>query len=278
MMVSMVLSFPPSPFWPAPGGSFGKGTNKGYAGARFRKTGAAKNTAHPEKEKPYIWRGHGIPFALRAACRPRPDPAFTLNPAVMKKFLLAVIVGAIVLFAYQGLSWTVLPIHKSSLKYSAAQDTLLEAISGALPAEGVYYLPMPDPDAAGSQEDYQAMEKERAGKPWAILQYHPAYKGGMGLRMGMGLLIDLMAVSLVVYFLGLAGGRLKTFGGRFIAVWLFGVFFVLTGPLSDWNWWNTPRHYMNGIILDGLLGWGLCGLWLAWFLGRGSQDKTAAAR
>jgi hypothetical protein len=59
------------------------------------------------------------------------------------------------------------------------------------------------------------------------------------------------------------------FGTRLGFVMLFSIFVILQAQLTGMNWWSTPFHSAIGEIIDLLIAWFLCGLWLAWFIGRG---------
>jgi hypothetical protein len=48
----------------------------------------------------------------------------------------------------------------------------------------------------------------------------------------------------------------------------FSVFLIIAGPLMTWNWWGYPTSYVMGDVIDLFFSWLLCGLWLAWYLGR----------
>ena len=53
----------------------------------------------------------------------------------MKKIFLGSLVGAILLFGWQSLSWTVLGIHEKAMSYTPAQDSLLNTLSNTLKQE-----------------------------------------------------------------------------------------------------------------------------------------------
>uniref|UniRef100_UPI003F6A21F7 hypothetical protein n=1 Tax=Sediminibacterium sp. TaxID=1917865 RepID=UPI003F6A21F7 len=59
----------------------------------------------------------------------------------MKKNIIASIVGGVLLFMWQFLSWTAINLHSPSQQYSAKQDTILAILKTHLDKEGGYYLP-----------------------------------------------------------------------------------------------------------------------------------------
>jgi hypothetical protein len=47
----------------------------------------------------------------------------------MKKWLIGSLVGAILVFLWQFLSWTILPIHSGEAKYTPAEKEILTSLS-----------------------------------------------------------------------------------------------------------------------------------------------------
>lgn len=192
---------------------------------------------------------------------------FIQNETDMKQFVIATLVGALIVFILQAMSWMVLPIHQDSLRYTPMQDSLLSAMS-SLPGEGVYSLPYPDPAKADDPAEQKKFEESMTTRPWALVQYHPTGQDMTGGTIARGFLFNLLGVGLVVWLLGLAQSQLPTFTSRFLAVLAFGAFIVLQSDLMTWNWMGTPWNYLKGEILDHLLGWAVCGVWLGWYMGR----------
>jgi hypothetical protein len=186
----------------------------------------------------------------------------------MKQFVIATLVGAVIVFALQALSWTVLPIHNDSLKYTAGQDSILGVLIRHLPEDGMYVVPFLPPEKMSDNAALEEFAQQTNGKPGAMVQYHQASEEMSPMMMVNGFLFDLLATALVVWLLGLAAPQLTSFGGRFFAVLAFSLFTILQSDLMNWNWWDTPGHYLKGMVLDHLIAWAACGLWLAWYLGR----------
>jgi hypothetical protein len=192
----------------------------------------------------------------------------------MKRVFIASIVAAIIVFAFQAMSWMFSPIHTNSFKYTPNQDAIISTLSSNLTEEGLYSIPSLPPEA--SQADHEKAMKDMEGKPGAIIQYTPTYMSNMGMSMGVGFLLDFLAAWIIALVLSRSGLVFTTFGTRWLVVMGFAVFVVLQARLMDWNWWHTPMHYINGEIIDMLVSWALGGLWLAWYAGRGMRATTEA--
>jgi hypothetical protein len=188
----------------------------------------------------------------------------------MKRAIIAALIGAIILFVYQALSWTVLPVHKDFSRYSKNQDAALSALSANLKRGGVYFLPGLPPGASSKEHEEQTAKME--GKPWAIVEYHPSYHNDMTTSMIKGLLINFFAVLVVA--LTLNYGAFNSFRSRFLVAAGFLVFAIFMSRLTDWNWWQTPVHALTGEIIDMVVMGLLLGVWMGWFMGRDRARVT----
>ena len=113
----------------------------------------------------------------------------------MKKRLIASIVGGIIMFVWQFLSWPVLNLHKAANNYTPNQDAILAALNANLPQEGGYIVPRLPENA--SSEDHEKLMKEADGRPWATIQYHKSQEastGAMIMNMIRALLTDIIMI------------------------------------------------------------------------------------
>ncbi len=190
---------------------------------------------------------------------------------IMKKWIIGSLVGAILVFAWQFLSWTVLGIHDKAAVYHPAQDTILAMLSSTLKEDGTYMLPTTKPGA--SMDEMNALGEQMKGKPWAVVTYKTSYDNSMSTPMIRGFIIDLILVILLISILtrGLTPGFLSIVTGA-IAV---GIFSFLWGPYMQYNWFQTPWDSIQGHLIDAIVAWGLCGLWLGWWLRRGISREPA---
>lgn len=178
-----------------------------------------------------------------------------------KNFVISLLGATVIMFVYQAMSWMVLPIHTNSFKIAKQEDTVLTVLEGL--EEGVYMMPGHSQDM--SNEEMEQMDREMAGKPWAEVTYHKAWDSSMGGAMARGFLFNIISVCIVLWIMQKTAGRVKTFGDKFITITLLGVFMVFQINLMDWNWMHTPMHYVIPEIIDNILGWSLCGVFIAWY-------------
>ena len=182
----------------------------------------------------------------------------------MKKWLIGSLVGAILVFLWQFLSWTILPIHSGEAKYTPAEKEILTSLSASLKEDGVYMLPTAPPGA--TMDEHEKIMKDMEGKPWATVIYRSSYKMDMVLPLVRGFLIDLVLVFILIYVLTRAGT--PTAMRIFAASVAVGIFTFLVGPYMMHNWFQTPTEAFTGHLIDGLVAWGLAGIWLGWWLNR----------
>ena len=57
------------------------------------------------------------------------------------KSIIAILVGGVLLFVWQFLSWTIFNIHGGNQKYTAKQNEIIQFLDQNLEGEGSYFLP-----------------------------------------------------------------------------------------------------------------------------------------
>lgn len=177
----------------------------------------------------------------------------------MKNQLIATLVGALILFFWQFLSWSALNIHGAEQSYTPQQEKVLQALSDVNLEEGHYFLPTVPPGSSASE--HQAVMEANNGKPWARLSYYSKMETNMGMNLFRGFVIDLLAVFLLTWILmqfstvNLTNGVMAS-----LAVGIIG---YTTIPYLNSIWFDTPTI---GYIIDTFVQWGLVGIWLGWFL------------
>jgi hypothetical protein len=179
----------------------------------------------------------------------------------MKKWIIGSLVGAIIIFGWQALSWGVLGVHNDAMKYTPAQESIMSALSSANLDEGLYMLP-----SAPTRDEQEKMMKEMEGKPWASVIYHKTFKADMAMPLIRGFLVDVFLVISLMYILTRGGIPIprRVFAGS-VAL---GLAFFLWGPYTGHIWFQLPWSMIKGDLIDSLVAWSLCGAWLSWWLNR----------
>jgi len=177
----------------------------------------------------------------------------------MKKILIGGLVGGLILFVWQSLSWTVLGIHKSQTEYTPAQNELLQCFRDNNLAEGQYFVPNVNPDIPTDQ--HQKIMEGYIGKPWAQITYHKKMESSMGMNLFRGFIINFLSVALLCFLL--LGDNALSFKKVMTACLIVGAISYMTEPYLYSIWFQT-----NTIsdLLDAAVQWSLAGLFLAWYL------------
>jgi len=175
------------------------------------------------------------------------------------KSIIAILVGGVLLFVWQFLSWTMLNIHGGNQKYTAKQNEIIQFLDQNLEGEGSYFLPNFPPGT--SPEEQQAKMEASKGQPWATIAFHKTMDMNMGLNMVRGLLINFVAIALLLWVLMQFANR--GFKEFFIASLFTGLISYFTGSYTFSIWYET--NSMPDLI-DAIASWSLVGLWLGYFM------------
>lgn len=179
----------------------------------------------------------------------------------MKKLIIGAFVGAILLFAWQSLSWTVLHLHENAYKHTSQQDSLMTAINNSHLEEGQYLLPRLPNDS--SHEAMMKYGEAHQGMPWAVITYHKQYKVDMVMPLVRGFLIALISAMFVCLIIQkFSRKNMSSIFGSVLSVGLICFIFVW---YNQHNWFQTSWEVLKGELIDNLAGWGLCGIWLGWW-------------
>lgn len=184
----------------------------------------------------------------------------------MKKSIIGAIVGGLLIFIWQTLSWTVLELHRPAQDYTSKQDTILQLLNGTL-EEGGYY--MPSVPKGTSMEETIKVSEAMQGKPWATIQYHKSMSMDdkqMYANMGRGLIVNILMVWLLCWIIGKS--QHNSFGSVFLASLFTGLIVYINSPYTSHIWYHL--FDIRAHLWDALVSWGVCGLWLGWWLNRKS--------
>lgn len=171
----------------------------------------------------------------------------------MKQKLLFSLIGAIVIFTWQFLSYAMPNFHKSSMAYTPAQDSILKVCQNQGLREGMYYLGMPDPSLNQAQQ--KAEIEKLKGKPWAIINFHEANSMSMGMNMARGFVICFV-ISFLLFWIFLQQKN-PTLLNRILvslAVGMIGFFFV---PYTGFIWFKAPDIFAH--FADAIFPWVILG-------------------
>jgi hypothetical protein len=207
-----------------------------------------------------------MPAPGKVLQKPSEITTFSVQPKStnMKKWIIGSLVGAILIFCWQFLSWEVLGLHNGGFKYTSAQDSIRDVLSSSLKEDGGYFIPNVPPGS--DKKAKMDLMKQNEGKPWAWVIYHQRMEDNMIKQIIRGFLIDFVLVLLLVIIL--TKGGLPGAMGVLTGTVAIGVITFLWGPYTGHNWFATPWAVISGDIIDAIVPWALCGFWLGWWLNK----------
>lgn len=178
------------------------------------------------------------------------------------KIIIGSLVGGLILFMWQFLSWTVLDFHRPAQDYTPKQDSILAYLSTQFDSSGGYILP--NVPKGASSDDMQKLDESSAGKPWAQVLYHKSQNMNMGINMAKNYVTNFIMVLFFCWLI--AGFTYNNFGKTFLAALFVGFIIFLHASYTEHIWYET--FDLEGHLADYLVGWGATGLWLGWWLNR----------
>lgn len=191
--------------------------------------------------------------------------AINKTTLIMKKALIGSLVGGLLIFIWQTLSWTVMDLHRPAQDYTPKQDTIMAFLNATLEKEGGYYIP--NTPVGTSMEESTKQAEKMQGKPWATIQYHKSLQmdsSTMFMNMGRGFVVNVIIAWMVCWMIS----KMKT--PSFITVLLVNIFIgcivFLNVPYTGFIWYKT--FDLTAHLTDALVSWALCGAWLGWWLRR----------
>jgi hypothetical protein len=186
------------------------------------------------------------------------------------KFLLAGILGGIVMFIWTSIAHMALPLGEAGLREIPNESAVLSAMQSNIGEQtGLYIFPGPGVGKnATRQEKNEAMKhmgQKMAANPSGILMYHPpgrpfTFGKWLGIEFGTQLLQAILVVLLLVQT------RIASFAGRVGFVLVAGVLAAIATNVSYWNWYGFPCVYTAGYMFIQIIGFFLVGIVAAFML------------
>jgi hypothetical protein len=182
----------------------------------------------------------------------------------MKKMFIGALVGGIIIFAWQFLTWGALNLHEAQQRYTPKQDSILSYLNTQFSEDGAYMMPTFAPGTSNDVMEKQMKAME--GKPWAQVVYHKSMPGmnKMFMNMGRSLLVNIFVVWLLCWLLVKIPN--PSFSTIFLGTLGTGIIVFLNMPYTMHIWYDS--FDLMAHFTDALVSWGVTGLWLGWWLRR----------
>ena len=168
--------------------------------------------------------------------------------------ILGALVGGLILFFWQFVSWQAAQLHSSQMSYTPLEGQILDCLKSNNLPEGEFLIPNKPPEMP--MEAYMKLfESQYMGQPWARIQYHHSFDDTMVMNMVRALIIDVLSVFLLCMLL--LGDPTLSFKKVMTACLVVGIIAYLTIPYLNAIWFKT-----NSLpdLIDAIVPWTLIGL------------------
>src|SRR5882762_6078070 len=193
-----------------------------------------------------------------------------------KQLVLGTILGAIVLFVWGALAWTLIPWPGDPIKMFTDEAAVAQAISANSPRSGNYLLPnMPKRTRGMTDQQYAAAEKAMADRwargPIVFAAVRLAPFGSFGVALLIQFLTQFVLALLATLLLLQTNGLSR--GARIAFVFTIGLIIFVGGHMDEWTWWSFSNAYMLMQFGAIVIGWILAALVISTFV----RGKAATA-
>lgn len=180
------------------------------------------------------------------------------------RFIIATILGGIVLFGWGALSHMVLGLEDNTIKQVPNEAVVMDALKANITEPGFYFMPGLDKGHAATAEAQAAWMEKYAAGPNAILIYHPVGEVAMSPKQMASQFGADVAVALAVCLI-LSFAAVGFIRGLIITT-LVGVTGWIAILVPYWNWYRFPDEFVLAGLIDQAAGFFLTGLVVAFIL------------
>lgn len=184
------------------------------------------------------------------------------------RLAIAGLIGGTLLWLWGAIAHMALPIGQMGFRTAVEQDAAIAALrASATGGDGVYMIPGMAPEDWTDQAAHAAFVERHASSPYALVIYRPSGNPGissMAPNLATHWATSVVAAILAAWLLAALAG----FAKRVAAATALGAFAWLAVSVPYWNWYLFPLEWTFGAALDQIIGWGIAGIGMAWWLGR----------
>jgi hypothetical protein len=183
---------------------------------------------------------------------------------MIKRVLLAGLLGGIAMYVWTAIAHMVLPLGEAGIKEIPNEPAVIAAMRSSLgDSSGLYLFPGMGlgPDAT-SQQKQAAMaqySQKLAVIPSGIVMYNPPGMQALAPRQFIAEFVKELIEALLAAML-LAQTRLATFASRLGFMVAVGVLAAIGTNVSYWNWYGFPLAYTAAYMTTEIVGFVCAGL------------------
>jgi len=176
----------------------------------------------------------------------------------MAKTIISIIVGTILLFVWNAVSWMGLPFHSQTLNNIPDGALQLENMRNSMPESGVYHFPGL-PEGAHARTMNQIENELKEGPRITMM----VYKSGSTeffdpMSFLMSLIYNLITVGLTYILISRLAN--KSMSNILTSCLIIALVSAFVSDFGLMNWYMFPLDYTMVNVLDKIIGFGLLGL------------------
>jgi hypothetical protein len=186
---------------------------------------------------------------------------------MLKRILLAGLLGGLVLFLWEGVAHMALPLGEAGFRVVPNEAAFLGTIKDHFKDDGLYIFPGPElrpgmTSAEKSKAMEAAMAKATTG-PAGLLVVHPNGEEALSARQFVTQIVADILVMIVAAWVLSKAVMLPGFFARVMLVTALALFPILQVHVPYWNWYGFPLSYIAAQSVTHLIGFFAAGLVLA---------------
>lgn len=195
------------------------------------------------------------------------------------KLILAALLGALAMFAWEFVAHMVTPLGEAGIRYLPKPETVSSSLQSAIGDQaGMYMFPTGGvTDDSSKEEKMKGMERmmeEMKTRPSGLLIYKPAgTEFNFGKCLAVQFVTDFVKAFLVAWLLSQTG--LITFGSRVGFVVVAGVLAAIATNIPHWNWYAFNGTFTMSAVFMEIAGFFFAGLAIAAVLKPAPPRATA---
>ena len=177
----------------------------------------------------------------------------------MKKIIIGSLVGGLILFIWQFLSYSTFDLHFDQMAYTPNQEEIMSCLEGKI-TEGEYYMIRAP---KGDMEEQGRLMEERLGKPWAMIQYHNSLENTFGSNLLRAFIINSLAIAFLCWIMmQMSDLSMKN---AIITSVMVGLIGYLTINYIDGIWFKIGTI---PDLIDAIIPWAAIGAWLGYWVNK----------
>lgn len=181
----------------------------------------------------------------------------------MKKKIITLILGTLILFMWNAISWMALPFHSSSLKNIPESTFESQNLKNKLQEDGIYHYPGL-PESNSSEDIKKIKSKLKKGSRITFMAYKTGSTELFEIKtFVINLIFNFLTVCLILFVM--QNQRNKSLKKIVLTTLSIGLIIGFASDFPQMNWFMFPLDYTLPNVFDHLISFGLLGLLLGMY-------------